>query len=174
MKPELKEIYSKVCESLEVNIEAAQKKNRKRELVLARQIAYYHAKEMTDYSLSVIGKDIGSKDHATVLYGIRTIKDLMSVDKKLEQKVNEIAGKINFNRIGMRFLVNYPDTNNINGKVITDKELYELFNLEKYNRDNIMITTIVDGEPIPGWFMLADLTDKDSINVKLSIDNQNK
>ena len=45
-------------------------KSRKREVVQARQIAMYLAKNHTDFSTAKIGALIGHKDHATVLLSL--------------------------------------------------------------------------------------------------------
>ena len=51
-------------------------KSRKRELVDQRRVICYILKKYTKLSLENIGKIIGGKDHATVLYGVKTHKHL--------------------------------------------------------------------------------------------------
>ena len=65
-------------------------KTRKREIVQARQIAMYFAKNCTNNSLSKIGREIGQKDHATVLHASRTVKNLMDIDKEFKQNIEDI------------------------------------------------------------------------------------
>ena len=62
----------------------------KREVVQARQIAMYLAKNHTDFSTSKIGKFIGNKDHATVLHACKTVKGQLEVDKSFSAEVQEI------------------------------------------------------------------------------------
>ena len=45
--------------------------------VLARQVAMYLAREMTDNSLPKIGKEFGGRDHSTVLHAYNKIKNMM-------------------------------------------------------------------------------------------------
>lgn len=52
-------------------------------IVRARQIAYYLAKELTLFSLPVIGKHFGGRDHSTALWGIEKIKRLLPIDARL-------------------------------------------------------------------------------------------
>ena len=71
-----------------------QAKTRKREVVQARQLAMYFSKNLTKYSLSYIGNQIGKKDHATVLYACKTITDLIETDRNFKLQVEEIQRKL--------------------------------------------------------------------------------
>ena len=72
-------------------------KTRKRQVVQARQIAMYFAKNMTKSSLSNIGAHCGGKDHATVLHACRTVNNLIETDKKFKASVLELQKKISIN-----------------------------------------------------------------------------
>lgn len=76
---------------------------RLQELVLTRQIVYYFAKKylpsafkykgLLDTSRRFTLKGVGhyyKQDHATVVYGIRTIDSLINFDKDMARKVKEI------------------------------------------------------------------------------------
>ena len=67
---------------------------RKRDIVERRQVAIYILRNHTELSLSKIG-GIFKKDHATALHAIRTIKNLIEVDKKIMYYVASIKVKIN-------------------------------------------------------------------------------
>lgn len=84
-----------VCDYFSLPIEMIKSKVRKREVVQARQIAMYFAKNLTKSSLSMIGIHCGGKDHATVLHACRTVNNLMETDKKFKANVNELQRKIN-------------------------------------------------------------------------------
>jgi len=90
----IKHIQKVVCDYYNISLEAIQSKNRKREIVQTRQIAMYFAKKFTKYSLSTIGAEIGGKNHATVLYADKVIKDQMSYDKNLKSQVDDIEKRI--------------------------------------------------------------------------------
>jgi chromosomal replication initiator protein len=45
---------------------------------------------ISNCSLSVIGSEIGGKDHATVLHACTTVSDLMSTDRIFKQYVCDI------------------------------------------------------------------------------------
>ncbi len=70
--------------------EDLESKSRKRAIVQARQIAMYLSKKFTKASLEQIGKKIGKKDHATVIYSLKVVNDLMDTDKKFRKIVSEI------------------------------------------------------------------------------------
>jgi len=83
-----------VCDFFNLPIEMLKSKTRKRQVVQARQIAMYFAKNMTKSSLSSIGMHCGGKDHATVLHACRTVNNLLETDKKFKSNVQELQKKI--------------------------------------------------------------------------------
>jgi len=87
-------IQKVVCDYFELPIELLKSKTRKRQVVQARQIAMFFAKNMTKSSLSLIGANCGGKDHATVLHACRTVNNLMDTDKKFKANVVELQKKI--------------------------------------------------------------------------------
>lgn len=84
------DIIETVCDHFGLETSSIQTKSRKREVVQARQIAMYLAKEYTDYSVARIGKLIGDRDHATVLHAFKTVKELEEVDKNFHEEIEEI------------------------------------------------------------------------------------
>ena len=84
------DILKVVCKHFDLEASAIHTKSRKREVVQARQIAMYLAKNYTDFSTSKIGKFIGNKDHATVLHAWKTVKGQLEVDKSFQAEVQEI------------------------------------------------------------------------------------
>ena len=84
------DILKVVCKHFDLEASAIHTKSRKREVVQARQIAMYLAKNYTDFSTSKIGKFIGNKDHATVLHACKTVKGQLEVDKSFQAEVQEI------------------------------------------------------------------------------------
>lgn len=68
--------------------------SRRRPLVVARQVAMYLHRELTDLSLPRIGEIFGGRDHTTVLHAQRKIEELMHQRRQLLQQVNELANRI--------------------------------------------------------------------------------
>lgn len=88
------DIINVVCKHFSLDIATIHTKSRKREVVQARQVAMYLAKNYTDFSTSKIGALIGKKDHATVLHACKTIKELQEVDKTLRAEIEEIQATL--------------------------------------------------------------------------------
>jgi chromosomal replication initiator protein len=83
-----------VSDYFNLPLELLKSKTRKREVVQARQIAMFFAKNMTKSSLASIGLQCGGKDHATVLHACRTVNNLIETDKKFRVYIDEIEKKI--------------------------------------------------------------------------------
>ena len=88
------DIIQTVCKHYGLDTSAIHTKSRKREVVQARQIAMYLAKNYTDLSASKIGHLIGNKDHATVLYACKNVKELREVDKAFLAEIDEIQREL--------------------------------------------------------------------------------
>ncbi|MEH3034183.1 MAG: chromosomal replication initiator protein DnaA [Aeromicrobium erythreum] len=68
--------------------------NRSRNLVLARQIAMYLCRELTDLSLPKIGQEFGGRDHTTVMHAERKIRKLMAEKHAVYNQVTELTNRI--------------------------------------------------------------------------------
>ncbi|MDP2338048.1 MAG: helix-turn-helix domain-containing protein [Bacteroidota bacterium] len=76
----LKDIEKQIIEHLGITPEQIRIKTRKRETVLARQMAHFKSVRFTWHTLSAIGSYFGEKDHATVLHSVRSINNLLDTD----------------------------------------------------------------------------------------------
>jgi len=58
--------------------------SRKREKVQARHMFYYCVREIygNKYSLKMLGKMVGGRDHSSVIHGIKAINDLLDTKDK--------------------------------------------------------------------------------------------
>ena len=63
-------------------------------LVTARQIAMYLCRELTDLSLPKIGQTFGGRDHTTVMYADRKIRQLLSERRSVYNQVTELTNRI--------------------------------------------------------------------------------
>lgn len=54
--------------------------SKRKELARARQVVCFLARELTAASLPMIGRELGDRDHTTVLWGCRKIKKLMGAN----------------------------------------------------------------------------------------------
>ncbi|MEE1348134.1 MAG: chromosomal replication initiator protein DnaA, partial [Bacteroidales bacterium] len=83
-------VIEAVCDYFKIEPEKMQKNTRKREVVVARQIAMYLCKKLTTDSLSTIGASLGNRNHSTVVYACRSIEGLIETDSKIAEAVMTI------------------------------------------------------------------------------------
>lgn len=83
-------IQKYISDYFKVSPESLRAKTRKKEIVIARQVAMYFAKEYTNHSLKVIGYHFGGRDHSTVIHAIQTVNDIMDTDKKFADTIKDI------------------------------------------------------------------------------------
>lgn len=87
-------IRSEICKLHGIDIETFMSKSRKGEIVKARQHAMYFIKKKTRLILKDIASMCSVKDHATVLYSIRVVKNLSETDKKYKIELEEFERQI--------------------------------------------------------------------------------
>ena len=63
-------------------------------IALPRQIAMYLTSEFTGYNISRIGEAF-NKDHSTVIYNVKKIKELRKTDHELDETIKVLINKIN-------------------------------------------------------------------------------
>lgn len=73
-------------------------KDKTKKITLARQIAMYLMRQESNYSFAEIGKELGRRNHATILYGCQKITKEMTTNPQLQQKVLEIQEKLHSSR----------------------------------------------------------------------------
>lgn len=88
------QIQKVVSSYFQMDIDTLQSKTRKRHIVQARQIAMFFAKKLTKASLASIGKQIGNRDHATVLHACKTVNNLSSTDKQFKKFVEDLDKRL--------------------------------------------------------------------------------
>ena len=85
-----------VCEHLGVAENKIRDKTRKKEIVLARQLAMFLSKELTLSSLKTIGLHFGGRDHSTVIHACNAIDSYKTKDVSFGRIIEEIRDKIEF------------------------------------------------------------------------------
>ena len=66
-------------------------KARDKEVVLPRQVAMYLLRKETNSSLLEVGRELGGRDHSTVLHGYQRIESELEVDSRLRAELAEIT-----------------------------------------------------------------------------------
>jgi chromosomal replication initiator protein len=83
-----------VSEDMGITPDKLSAKTRKRDIVIARQLAMYFSKIFTNQSLKSIGEQFGGRDHSTVIYSCKSIEDLSDTDPSFKKKVGELEKRI--------------------------------------------------------------------------------
>jgi chromosomal replication initiator protein len=87
-------ITKTVCNYLKVDENKIRDKTRKKEVVLARQVAMYLSKELTKCSLKTIGLNFGGRDHSTVIHACSTIEGMKLTDTTVKYLVDNLRTQI--------------------------------------------------------------------------------
>ena len=82
-----------MCEKLGVSYDAVCGSGRSRTLVRSRQVMMSALKIATKLSLSEIGRLVGDRDHATVLYAIGQIEKMKSSDLMLSAEIDQMIAE---------------------------------------------------------------------------------
>lgn len=69
--------------------------SRNKKNAMARQIAMYLMRNLTNLSLKEIGEEFGGRNHATVLSSIRKVEELLKSDPDISATVRDITSNIN-------------------------------------------------------------------------------
>ena len=88
------QIQRLVCEFYDIPEDLLRAKTRKQEVVSARQIAMYLAKELTNSSLKTIGLHFGGRDHSTVIHACQSVQDRLDNDSSFKQNVEQLRRRI--------------------------------------------------------------------------------
>ena len=94
VKVSIEEIQRVVCEHFGIPSDMIRAKTRKQEVVVARQIAMYLCKELTDASFKTIGLHFGGRDHSTVIHACQSVEEEMKKSEKFRNIVEQIKRKI--------------------------------------------------------------------------------
>jgi chromosomal replication initiator protein len=66
--------------------------SRKRRYSYPRQLAMYFSRQLTDLSFKEIGKAFHNKDHSTVIYAVKHIREAVDKDSKIRKSILELEG----------------------------------------------------------------------------------
>lgn len=92
-------IQKTVSDFFRVNLDDLKAKTRKKEIVIARQVAMYFSKDYTNHSLKSIGYHFGGRDHSTVIHALQSVNDMIDTDAKFRYSVDELKKKLKMRTI---------------------------------------------------------------------------
>ncbi|MEP1035181.1 chromosomal replication initiator protein DnaA [Ekhidna sp.] len=87
-------IQKTVSDYFHVGQDDLKAKTRKKEIVIARQVAMYFSKDYTNHSLKSIGYHFGGRDHSTVIHALQSVNDMIDTDAKFRYSVDELKKKL--------------------------------------------------------------------------------
>jgi chromosomal replication initiator protein len=90
----ISQIQKVVASHFQLSVEQLSEAKRTRDLVFARQMAMFLARDLLHSSFPEIAREFGGKDHSTVIHACTKIKDLMERDQQVRALVSEIEGKL--------------------------------------------------------------------------------
>ena len=88
-------IIDEVCKFYNIEPTILRGQGRSKDIVLARQIAMYQIRRMTNLSLDEIGQEFSGRDHSTVIHSIRQIEESIKSDSEKAEIVKDITANIN-------------------------------------------------------------------------------
>lgn len=90
----VEQIQKVVCEHFDLKLADMKAKKRTKEVAFPRQVAMYMCKQLTNMSLSDIGKNFGGKDHATVIYACKQIEEKRAKEEVFNRVIEKLLRKI--------------------------------------------------------------------------------
>ncbi|MBI4427570.1 MAG: chromosomal replication initiator protein DnaA [Ignavibacteriales bacterium] len=93
----IEQIQKVVCDYFDIPQDLLRAKTRKQEVVTARQVAMYLAKELTNSSLKTIGLHFGGRDHSTVIHAYQAVEDQMKTNTLYKQNIENLRRRIDLN-----------------------------------------------------------------------------
>ena len=92
-------IQKTIAEYFNLKPEDLKDKTRKKEVVIARQVAMYFSKEYTNHSLKSIGYHFGGRDHSTVIHAVQSVNDMYDIDARFRSSIDELKKKLKMKSI---------------------------------------------------------------------------
>jgi chromosomal replication initiator protein len=97
-KQDIKLLLQIVADHFNLSSEELIAKKKDRKTTLARQVAIYLMREGHNCSLTEIGKELGGRNHATILHSYEKIASELNINPNLSNQIAEIKVKINFHK----------------------------------------------------------------------------
>ena len=88
-------IIDEVSKFYNIDADALRGQGRTKDTALARQVAMYLIREMTNLSLKEIGREFENRDHTTVLHSIERIEKLKKSNPEITEVIKDIRSNIN-------------------------------------------------------------------------------
>lgn len=87
-------ILKVIAENYDVSISDLKSKKRDDRTAMARMMAAYLIFHLMDYSLTDTGRELGGRNHATIIHAKEKIEDLRKTDPDVEAKIHHLKNEI--------------------------------------------------------------------------------
>jgi len=94
-KQDIKSLLRMVADYFSVPPEELANQKRDRKTAFARHVAIYLLREEYNCSLTEIGRELGGRNHSTILHGYQRIADELNVNPNLPNQIGEIREQLN-------------------------------------------------------------------------------
>lgn len=88
------DILSLVCRDFNIKTADIKSSKKQQNIVTARRIAIFLARELTSLSMPALSKIFEMKDHTAISHNIKKINELIDKNEELKDRINELKNKI--------------------------------------------------------------------------------
>ena len=88
-------IIEEVGKFYNISVSEIKGQARTKEIVLARQVAMYETRRLTNLSMPEIGQVFGGRDHTTVMHSLRRVENLVKTSPEMSEIIKDINTNIN-------------------------------------------------------------------------------
>jgi chromosomal replication initiator protein len=89
-----KTVVEKTADFFDIGTDEITGSKRDKEIVLPRQVAMYLMREELHLSYPKIAREIGKKDHTTIMHGVEKIEKEIDANERLRQEINLIKERL--------------------------------------------------------------------------------
>ena len=90
----IEQIQKKTASFFSIDFKMMVAKKKTAHIALARQVAMYLARSLTDNSLKAIGAGFGGRDHSTVIHACELVAKRMSNDSSFREKIDRLSASL--------------------------------------------------------------------------------
>ncbi|MCW1360817.1 chromosomal replication initiator protein DnaA [Campylobacter sp. US33a] len=90
----IEDIFSMVCKELNIKLSDIKSNKKTQNIVLARRVVIYLARELTTMSMPQLAKFFDMKDHTAISHNVKKINEIIENDLELKNKIEELKNKI--------------------------------------------------------------------------------
>ena len=90
----IERIMADVCNIYGCSVSDIKSSSRRSNVAEARKMAMYIMKEVCGLTMEEVGKELGGRDHATVVYNLKIVKEKMNSDKYYHDTIEDIMKNV--------------------------------------------------------------------------------